>query len=324
MQTKTIDEYIYNLLTQILDPCRILIYSETTHNDGNLDVITKSFEKIVNVKVNSIVTQNGKIFDLVRNKDITGDGSDLLTSNLFRTQLFELIKNSIAYFDSNNHRNVSNNNCNNSYSLAFLHLSKNSLYFWNLLQQSTSIPSEVVDMENFEYFQIYSVRTLNQTINITKNDVSFITLPNQGILKQGRDSFASFYMPFDSIDFVAIRINLNVQTELECNINDNHNNIANVNNVDQATLIHVLSNLTYNGETTTIPLDTNISITFDVPNDVSTISSDLVIRFACVWYNTSENEMNIPTDTQWSDAGVSQTLISKVTKWIQLNANVIT
>ena len=55
-------------------------------------------------------------------------------------------------------------------SCHFYILTKNCLYFWSLLQISKAIPSEIIHVDNFEYFDIYSVRTLNKTINETSFD----------------------------------------------------------------------------------------------------------------------------------------------------------
>ena len=102
------DEYLYNLLQQILDPCQL--YASLNTISGN-----RPFEQSITVDVESIITQNGKIFDNSGNLDVSGDISNILTSTLFNSQLYDLMEFGIKYFDNNNY----NNNRNNSYAFLF-------------------------------------------------------------------------------------------------------------------------------------------------------------------------------------------------------------
>ena len=153
-------------------------------------------------------------------------------------------------------------------------------------------------MQNFNNFHIYSIRTLNQTINETINYPSGVFLPNQAITQKGRNSFGSFYKPFDSIDFIGVQIGLQFQTEY---LHSNYN-------IDGTILIHVLSNSTNNYESRLLPLDKNISITFDVPENINITSTsggdiDVAVDFMCVWYNGTTQKQSF-----WSDFGCSTTV----------------
>ena len=148
----TAQKYIYELLNQMFDNL----------NEYNGD---KSIEQFINVNVKSIIVQHGKVVDTDINTDITANVSNFLKSSLFETEFLELMECTIEYFSDND----SYNNNDTNYAKKFFDLGKNSLYIWNLLKLSKAIPSEVVMNKDFNYFQIYSARTLNQTINETIN-----------------------------------------------------------------------------------------------------------------------------------------------------------
>ena len=274
----TAQQYIYELLNQVLDPCQMF----DNLNEYNGD---KLIEQFINVNVKSIIVENGKTVDTGINTDITANVSNFLKSSLFETEFLELMGCTIEYFGDNDSYN---NNNDTNYAKKFFDLGKNSLYIWNLLKLSKAIPSEVVMNKDFNYFQIYSARTLNQTINETINYPSGVTLPNQEIIQQGRESFNSLYSLFNSIDFVVVKLKLTFSTNHEINGS---------RQIDEAMPIHVLSNSIEAYALRLIRLGKNISITFEIPQDVTSMNNSdrIKVHFNCGWYNGSEKMFNLTT-----------------------------
>ena len=96
------------------------------------------------------------------------------------------------------------------------------------------------------------------------------------------------------IDFVVVKLKLKLSANHE---------IGGSRQIDETMLIHVLSDSTEAYELRLIPLDKNISITFEIPQDVISMNNSdrIKVDFDCVWYNGSEKSST--TSQQWSNFG---------------------
>ena len=85
-------------------------------------------------------------------------------------------------------------------------------------------------------------------------------------MQNGRDKFESFYKPFNSIDLIGIRFNLDVEID---EILDNYT-------INQPTTINILSDSTNNGTVNTpemINLDKNVTMTFNILQGTLTVTA---------------------------------------------------
>ena len=285
---------LYDLLKQILDPCNI-----------NENVGTElSFEKQFNLDVESIVTQQRRIYTdefvglETEFESITSTMSALLLDEFFADYFYDIIDNSVNFFQ------------NNDYSTKFTILAKNSLYIWNLLHMSQSIPSEIIQIDKFDNFQIYSLRVFNQTINYqTQSNNTAVDISNEDT-SQGRETFAAYYQPLKSIDCMLIALNLKID------FNGTNNNIT------HTTLVHILSNNTNYDLNYQQILQDNVTLIHTIDWDVYLHDN---VNILCVWYNESTNDSDNSVFSWSSDGCVTNLIaIDEYTGQVTCNCNHMT
>ena len=277
---------VYDLLIQILDPCRI--YNRIDRNE------MQSYENGLSVEVESVLTQHKRIY--FYDDEVTSDISNIILLQYFSFIFLDLIEYSTEYFDLIAIYNHNSTIIVNKYNI----LCRNSLYTFTLLELSESITCETFIREKYDNFAASGTRApANQTINheltLNDNEAMVIHLENQRILEKGRNSFTSLGESFDSIDCVAITLNTTLKFEKD-----------DAYRVVQPTLVHILSNNTQDYQTDRFNLDKNLSMVFSIDNfgidsSIETLSN---VVFDCVWYNGSDN---VYDDDQ---AGVSYSLWS--------------
>ena len=208
-----VSEKIYRLLVQILDPCNIL---------NDLRFIVNEFW----VDVDSIITNNGKIY--YKNSDITSKISNILKIE-YNEYFYKLVETILNNIDNNNNKNHNN----------IINLFLSSLYICQLFEVSISIPSEkyeignIDDDDNFNYFNIFSIRVNNQSINETLSNVSIFINEKDTII--GRNNFLQYDNIFDCVDIIIVEL-----------INNNNNNSKSNMTSSSRVMIKILSNQTYN------------------------------------------------------------------------------
>ena len=273
---------IYELLTQVLDPCHIFNSIQVTRD--------------IQVGVESVVSGVGLIYDIRNNNsDITDQFSNLITNINHVSILYDLIDSIISYIS--HHEQALANEFN--YKDEFYQLIENSLFISQSISIAITIPSEIYS-NKLNNFETYSIRidNKNNTFNHTINNIDIlINYPDTNI---GRIEFEMYHSLLNSVDIITFVLNSNKHHNSNSNNNNSHSTINNETNyLSQRLSLTILSNQTATVDKNEYyKLKENASIIFLGDNYYNSHdeyiyslneSKEYQYYPQCVWYNISGN-----------------------------------
>ena len=187
----------------------------------------------------------------IDNEDVTDQLSNLLTNVNYISYFYDLIDMMIS---------LMNNDAINAMNDVTIILEK-SLFVSQLLTMSVAIPSENNNYHNNNYFDFYSIRVNNRSINQSLNNDNITININYQDTNIGRDDFANYKESLNCVDIILITLDDN-----------------NTYRVSPRTSINIISNQTYHNHDNNqlYPLNHNVSILYNKIDNTNDIIDSLL------------------------------------------------